>query len=132
MKILNFNNSVKISTATYLVTSLIGLILYIQIFSLFDLNTLGRFSVYQTICFFGSKFISLSTPYSLMKHVSEDDRARVNLNYLISALLIVLFFIRLFMCYLVLIIYLRSSKRFLTLKLYYFYQQQYFCRLQIF
>ena len=51
MKILNFNNSVKISTATYLVTSLIGLILYIQIFSLFDLNTLGRFSVYQTICF---------------------------------------------------------------------------------
>ena len=27
-----------------------------------------------------------------MKHVSEDDRARVNLNYLISALLIVLFF----------------------------------------
>jgi len=92
MKILNFNNSVKISTGTYLVTSLIGLILYIQIFSLFDLNTLGRFSVYQTICFFGSKFISLSTPYSLMKHVSEADRTRVNLNYLISSLLIVLFF----------------------------------------
>tara|TARA_A100000164_G_C21938265_1_gene789225 strand:- start:1516 stop:2793 length:1278 start_codon:yes stop_codon:yes gene_type:complete len=92
MKILDFNNSVKISTVTYFATSLIGLILYLQIFSLFDLNTLGKFSVYQTICFFGSKFISLSTPYSLMKHVSQDNKERVNLNYLTSALFIVLFF----------------------------------------
>ena len=87
----NFNNSVKLSTATYFVTSLFGIVLYLQIFSLYDLNILGKFSVYQTICFFGSKLISLSTPYSLMKNVSHAEKAKINLNHLISAFFIVLF-----------------------------------------
>ena len=91
MKFLNFNNSVKLSTATYFVTSLFGIVLYLQIFSLYDLNILGKFSVYQTICFFGSKLISLSTPYSLMKNVSHAEKAKINLNHLISAFFIVLF-----------------------------------------
>ena len=91
MKFLNFNNSVKLSIATYFVTSLFRIVLYLQIFSLFDLNTLGKFSVYQTICFFGSKLISLSTPYSLMKNVSHAEKAKINLNHLISAFFIVLF-----------------------------------------
>lgn len=92
MKVLNFNNSVIISTITYYLTSLIGIVLYLQIFTLFDLNTLGKFSVYQTVVFLGSKFISLSTPFSLMRFVSQEERTRINLNYFISAICIVLFF----------------------------------------
>lgn len=88
MKVMNFINSIKLSTITYLLTSLMGLVLYMQIFSLFDINTVGKFSIYQTICFFGSKLISLSTPYSLMRYVSENNNSKINLNYLFSALLI--------------------------------------------
>lgn len=89
MKKLNFTNSVQITAITYFLTSLAGLLLFFVLYSNFDINIVGRYSIYQAILFFGSKIISLGTQYSLMKFVSHGDGEKVNINYLFSAMLIV-------------------------------------------
>ncbi len=89
MKKLNFEASVLVTALTYFLTSLAGLILFFILYQNFDINVVGRYSIYQAILFFGSKIISLGTQYSLMKFVSHGDEGKVNINYLFSAMLIV-------------------------------------------
>ncbi len=89
MKKLNFEASVLVTAVTYFLTSLAGLILFFILYQNFDINVVGRYSIYQAILFFGSKIISLGTQYSLMKFVSHGDGEKVNINYLFSAMFIV-------------------------------------------
>lgn len=90
MKKLNFEASVLVTAVTYFLTSLAGLILFFILYQNFDINVVGRYSIYQAILFFGSKIISLGTQYSLMKFVSHGDGEKVNINYLFSAMFIVI------------------------------------------
>jgi len=82
-------DSVKLTSATYVLTSFAGVALYLMIYSLFDISTIGKFSIYQTIIFFGSRIISLGTPFSLMKYNSQNFNERVNLSYLLTTVLII-------------------------------------------
>ena len=81
--------SVQLTSATYVLTSFAGVVLYLMIYSLFDISTIGKFSIYQTMIFFGSRIISLGTQFSLMKHNSQNFNERVNLSYLLTTIFII-------------------------------------------
>lgn len=89
MKRFSLIGSVKLTAATYVLTSFAGVALYLMIYSLFDISTIGKFSIYQTMIFFGSRIISLGTPFSLMKYNSQNFSERVNLSYLLTTVLII-------------------------------------------
>ena len=89
MKKFSLIDSVKLTSVTYVLTSFAGVALYLMIYSLFDISTIGKFSIYQTIIFFGSRIISLGTPFSLMKYNSQNFNERVNLSYLMTTVLII-------------------------------------------
>ena len=89
MKKFSLIGSVQLTSLTYVLTSFAGVILYLMIYSLFDISTIGKFSIYQTMIFFGSRIISLGTQFSLMKHNSQNFNERVNLSYLLSTIFII-------------------------------------------
>lgn len=89
MKKFSLIGSVQLTSVTYVLTSFAGVILYLMIYSLFDISTIGKFSIYQTMIFFGSRIISLGTQFSLMKHNSQNFNERVNLSYLLSTIFII-------------------------------------------
>tara|TARA_A100001015_G_scaffold277593_1_gene336942 strand:+ start:300 stop:1565 length:1266 start_codon:yes stop_codon:yes gene_type:complete len=89
MKKFSLIGSVQLTSITYVLTSFAGVILYLMIYSLFDISTIGKFSIYQTMIFFGSRIISLGTQFSLMKHNSQNFNDRVNLSYLLTTIFII-------------------------------------------
>lgn len=88
MKYLNFSDSLKITSFTYFLTSFFGLILYYEIFTFFSVEVIGQYSLYQSLLFLGSRYVSLSTPYSLMKVISSNQNKNINLTILFSTFFI--------------------------------------------